>query len=61
MAIINTYVKNCCTEDGPGLVNTFFDYFSDELEKDKLYNLAWGCPVGDSAADSLISYEQMGK
>ena len=34
--------------------------FSDDLEKDKLYNLASGCSIGDDAAECLLSCEDHG-
>lgn len=39
------------------LQNTFFDASSDELNKDKLYNLEPGCPVGNTITNSLFFYE----
>ena len=40
------------------LQNKFADSFNGELEKEKL---TVGCPIGDTAADCLLSYERRGK
>ena len=42
------------------LKHTLVNPFDDELEKDKLYNLASGCPIGDGAAECLLSCEDHG-
>ena len=42
------------------LRHTLVDPFSDDLEKDKLYNLASGCPIGDDAAECILSCENHG-
>ena len=42
------------------LKHTFVNPFDDELEKDKLYNLASGCPIGDDAAECLLLCEDHG-
>ena len=43
------------------LEGTFVNPFSDDLEKDKLYNLASGCPISDESSDCLLTYEGRGK
>ena len=43
------------------LEHTFINPFSDDIEKDKLYNLASGCPISDDAAECMLSYEKRGK
>ena len=43
------------------LQKTFANPFSDDLDKSKLYNLASGCPISDTAAESMLSYEERGK
>ena len=40
--------------------NTFFDASSDELNKDKVYNLEPGCPIGNTITSSLFFYEPRG-
>ena len=43
------------------LEGTFVNPISDDLEKDKLYNLASGCPISDESCDCLLTYEGRGK
>ena len=43
------------------LKNTFVNPFSDDLDKEKLYNLSSGCPINETAAECLLSYEERGQ
>ena len=43
------------------LTNTFINPFTTELDDEKLFNIASGCPIPDEAADCLLSIHERGK
>ena len=43
------------------LEGTFVNPFSDNLEKNELYNLASGCPISDESSECSLTYEVRGK
>ena len=43
------------------LSNDFINPFSSDLDTDKLYNLASGCPVTEDIRECLLSFKKRGK
>ena len=43
------------------LSEIFINPFSNQLEKDSLYNLAPGCPISNAVAQYLLSVKQLGE